>query len=289
MVNLPAGTSLEDTEQTSVRRRRHRLRRCPRCAPCRRRPARRRRSTSTAWCGTPICAACRAGRSADQPGAAIRARRGRATPSRSICASGCARLKLPEGATLQVVEVPPGPPVLATLLAEIYGPDADHPPGRGRRGEKAVPSRAVHRRCRRQLWQAAPAASHRARPGRDRAFRRRAERCVRHGEALFGGVRVGTSHRGEERDPIDIVIGLPKSDLAWTAAGVDAGAGQHACRAAASVVELGEVVHATREAGSPVLFRRDGRFADLVTGGTRRRVRGADLRHAGGGQARRRA
>src|SRR5690606_30155265 len=32
-------------------------------------------------------------------------------------------LKLPEGSTLKVVEVPPGPPVLATLLAEIYGPD----------------------------------------------------------------------------------------------------------------------------------------------------------------------
>jgi multidrug efflux pump subunit AcrB len=32
-----------------------------------------------------------------------------------------------------------------------------------------------------------------------------------------------------------------------------------------TVVELGQVVHATREAGSPVLFRRDGRFADMVT------------------------
>jgi multidrug efflux pump subunit AcrB len=29
------------------------------------------------------------------------------------------------GATVQVVEVPPGPPVLQTLVAEVYGPDAD--------------------------------------------------------------------------------------------------------------------------------------------------------------------
>jgi multidrug efflux pump subunit AcrB len=29
------------------------------------------------------------------------------------------------GATIQVVEVPPGPPVLQTLVAEIYGPEAD--------------------------------------------------------------------------------------------------------------------------------------------------------------------
>ena len=33
-------------------------------------------------------------------------------------------LPLPDGSALKVVEVPPGPPVLATLLAEVYGPDA---------------------------------------------------------------------------------------------------------------------------------------------------------------------
>jgi multidrug efflux pump subunit AcrB len=32
---------------------------------------------------------------------------------------------LPLGALIQVVEVPPGPPVLQTLVAEVYGPDAD--------------------------------------------------------------------------------------------------------------------------------------------------------------------
>ena len=35
-----------------------------------------------------------------------------------------AKLALPDGLDAQVVEAPPGPPVLATLLAEIYGPDA---------------------------------------------------------------------------------------------------------------------------------------------------------------------
>src|SRR3546814_481274 len=32
-------------------------------------------------------------------------------------------LPLPAGASIKVVETPPGPPVLATMLAEIYGPD----------------------------------------------------------------------------------------------------------------------------------------------------------------------
>ena len=34
-------------------------------------------------------------------------------------------LDLPEGAAVKVVEPPPGPPVMATLLAEVYGPDAE--------------------------------------------------------------------------------------------------------------------------------------------------------------------
>ena len=33
-------------------------------------------------------------------------------------------LTLPAGTVARVVEVPPGPPVLSTLLAEVYGPDS---------------------------------------------------------------------------------------------------------------------------------------------------------------------
>ena len=35
-----------------------------------------------------------------------------------------AGLDLPAHTSIKVVEVPPGPPVLSTLLAEVYGPDA---------------------------------------------------------------------------------------------------------------------------------------------------------------------
>ena len=34
-------------------------------------------------------------------------------------------MPMPEGTVIKVVEPPPGPPVLGTLLAEIYGPDAE--------------------------------------------------------------------------------------------------------------------------------------------------------------------
>ncbi len=35
-----------------------------------------------------------------------------------------ASLPLPAGTAVKVVETPPGPPVMATLLAEVHGPDA---------------------------------------------------------------------------------------------------------------------------------------------------------------------
>ena len=46
-------------------------------------------------------------------------------------------------------------------------------------------------------------------------------------QALFGGATVGYSHRGEDRNPIEIAVRLPKRDLSLErTAGLDAGAGQ---------------------------------------------------------------
>ena len=59
-----------------------------------------------------------------------------------------ASLKLPQGSVVKVVEVPPGPPVLATLLAEVYGPDATTRRNVARAAQGHLPLGAVHRRCR---------------------------------------------------------------------------------------------------------------------------------------------
>ncbi len=176
-----------------------------------------------------------------------------------------AALALPAGSTVQVVEVPPGPPVLATLLAEIYGPDI-------------ATRRAVAEEVK-KLFRGVPyvvdvgdSYGH-PRPrlrlsiDQEQLEHFGVEQADVHDtiRSLFSQQRVGTSHRGEERQPADIVIGLPKSDLAWNgrlAATPVAANTQPGNRA---VVELGQVVRATREAGSPALFRRDGHFADLVT------------------------
>ncbi len=55
-------------------------------------------------------------------------------------------LVLPEWTSIKVVEPPPGPPVLATLLAEIYGPDAATRRETAAKVREAFEKVALHRR-----------------------------------------------------------------------------------------------------------------------------------------------
>ncbi len=175
-------------------------------------------------------------------------------------------LKLPEGSTLQVVEVPPGPPVLATLLAEIYGPDA-------------ATRRAVAAEVK-QIFTSVPFIVD---VGDSYGLPRPRLRLVIDQEqldhfgveqgdvadtiqSLFGRLRVGTSYRGPERAPIDIVVGLPKRDLNWNERLAATPVPANTRPGSQAVVELGQLVHASTELGSQLLFRRDGVAADMVLG-----------------------
>ena len=161
--------------------------------------------------------------------------------------------------------MPPGPPVLATLLAEVYGPDAET--RRAVAEELKTIFRSVPFIVDVDDSYGKPRPRLRIAIDQDEIEHFRVEQSDVYDtvQVLFGGVRVGTSHRGAERDPIDIVIGLPKSDLAWSERLAATPVPANTLPGSHTVVELGQVVHATREAGSPVLFRRDGRFADMVT------------------------
>jgi len=83
--------------------------------------------------------------------------------------------------------------------------------------------------------------------------------------AVLGGSTVGYAHRGEGRTPLEISIRLPQSDRTWSqrlaTTPVALADGPHGRR----LVELGEVVDATEEAGSHLIYRRDGRDAEMVT------------------------
>lgn len=170
-----------------------------------------------------------------------------------------ATLDIPEGASIKVVEVPPGPPVLSTLLAEIYGPDAE--------------TRRKYAAGVRQAFEAVdfvvdtddsfghPTQRLRLSIDQDNLeFHGVEEEAVYDTiAALFGGVSVGYSHRGGGANPVEIAIILPKSDL---------GPGERLLSTPVpgrnGIVELGDVVEWKYEEASYPLFRRDGRFAEMV-------------------------
>jgi multidrug efflux pump subunit AcrB len=175
-----------------------------------------------------------------------------------------AALELPTGAVVKVVEVPPGPPVLSTLIAEVYGPDA-------------ATRRAVTAKLRAIFASVPFIVDVDDSIGQPRPRQRIAidqdqleffgveQRDVYDTiAALTGGVAVGYSHRGEERDPVAIRIGLPKSALAWTERLAATPVPANTQPGSRTVVELGQVVRVAEEAGSPTIFRRDGHYADMV-------------------------
>ncbi|MCO5091371.1 efflux RND transporter permease subunit [Bosea sp. (in: a-proteobacteria)] len=171
---------------------------------------------------------------------------------------------LPEGTVVKVVEPPPGPPVIATLLAEIYGPDPQT--------RRAVADKV------REAFGRVPFIvdiddSYHNRPERVRLaidqdsleyYRVEQSDVYDTLRYLYGGANVGYSHRGDGRPPIPIRLALPKGagvvDETVLATPVPA----NALPGGRSVVELGDVVGVRREPGSYPIFRHNGRAAEMV-------------------------
>ncbi|MFN4222498.1 MULTISPECIES: efflux RND transporter permease subunit [Novosphingobium] len=169
---------------------------------------------------------------------------------------------LPAGGSLKVVETPPGPPVLATLLAEIYGPDeatrrktaeqveaifhkvpfivdVDNSFGQPRPTLRLTPDRAKldqYGLSERQLFDSIG--------------------------ALMGTQVVGYVQREDGRDPLPIEIALDQSQRTWSAA---MAATPVAVTPGGQLIQLGELVTAEMVPGERALFRRDGRGAAMVT------------------------
>ena len=173
-------------------------------------------------------------------------------------------LALPQGTVLKVVEPPPGPPVLGTLLAEIYGPDAET-------------RRAVAEKVR-QAFESVPFIV-----DVDDSYHNRSERVrvaidqdnlefyrVEQSDVydtlryLYGGATVGYSHRGGGRQPIAIRLALPKADGVVNERALTTPVPANALPGERSVVELGDVVSVSREQASYPIFRHNGRAAEMV-------------------------
>jgi multidrug efflux pump subunit AcrB len=172
-------------------------------------------------------------------------------------------LKLPSGASIKVVETPPGPPVLATLLAEIYGPDATTRRKVATQVEsifKSIPFVVDVDNSFRQ-----PRPRLRLVPLRDRIdYYGLSERQVDDSiGALLGDQTVGYVPRGNERTPLAITLSLQQKDRSWTQSLASTPVAQSPT---GQLVDLGEIVDARAETGSQTIYRRDGRYADMVTG-----------------------
>ncbi|HTR13982.1 MAG TPA: efflux RND transporter permease subunit [Roseiarcus sp.] len=177
-----------------------------------------------------------------------------------------ADLPLPPGSALKVVEVPPGPPVLSTLLAEVYGPDAESRREIAGKVRKAFES----------VDFVVDVDDSFGRPADRLRFSIDQEAAEFFGVeqqaiydtigALIGGVKVGYSQRGEGLKPIDISVMLPKSELTLNERILSTPLPAGGTVRQGNNVELGDVVAVHREPASFPIFRHNGRFAEMVTG-----------------------
>jgi len=171
----------------------------------------------------------------------------------------------PQGTVLKVVEPPPGPPVMATLLAEIYGPDAET--RRAVAGKVEAAFRSVPYIVDVDNSYGTAARRLRATVSTDdlEFFRVEEGDVLDTIAVLNGGMTVGYSHRGEGRPPIPIRIERPKSERRLDERFLTTPIPANVLPGDRGVVELGDVVRVAEERASLPVFRRNGRAAEMVT------------------------
>lgn len=191
----------------------------------------------------------------------------RARASHAIALDLRQRLKavaLPAGGVLKVVEAPPGPPVMATLLAEIYGPDAatrravaekvktifkdidfivdvDDSYGLPRPTLNVVPDRARLESL--SVSEGELYAS---------------VNTLMNGQVLGYAQQAGRS--GEGREPLEIALRLPQN-ARYVSETLES---MPVATSGGRLVALNEVAAFERGQGSTAYFRRDGRDADMI-------------------------
>lgn len=175
------------------------------------------------------------------------------------------QLPLPAGTVLKTVEPPPGPPVIATLLAEVYGPDAETRRAAAAQIETAF--RAVPFIVDVDTSFGEQARRLRATIDPDNLeFYAVEESDVFDTLGLLNGqTTVGYSHRGQERMPLPIVMERAKGEKVMDAATLSTPIPANVLPGARGVVELGDVVALRPEMSSFPIFRHNGRAAEMVT------------------------
>ena len=173
-------------------------------------------------------------------------------------------LDLPDGTRIRTVEPPPGPPVMATLLAEIYGPDVETRRATAQRVREAFESVPFIV----DVDYTFPTPARKLRlviSPDDLEFFGVTETDVFDTiAALNGSTTVGYSHRGGGRHPIPIELARDKADRVLDERFLTTPIPANLLPGARGVVELGDVSQVIDEAASAMIYRRNGRAAEMV-------------------------
>jgi len=175
------------------------------------------------------------------------------------------RIAARHGANVKIVEAPPGPPVIATLVAEVYGPlDARHE-------ELVAVSKSVRGAMERTAgvvdvddFSEAPHEKFRYRLDREKAALTgvTVAEAAQTLQAALGGAPAGRVHVASERQPLGLTLQLPRaqrSSLAdLLALRVKSGSG--------ALVPLGEIGQVEEEAGEATIYHKNLQRVAFVIG-----------------------
>jgi len=176
-----------------------------------------------------------------------------------------AAIKLPEGSSLKVIEPPPGPPVMATLLAEIYGPDAETRRRVAEKVEAAFRSVPFIVDVDNSFGVQAPRKRITISTDDAEFFKVEESDVFDTIATLSGGKVIGYSHRGEGRQPIPIRLEREKGEKTLDERFLTTPIPANVLPGANGVVELGDVVRIVDEKTSFPIFRHNGSAAEMVT------------------------
>lgn len=190
----------------------------------------------------------------------------RKRPSHEIALEVREKLKgiaLPPRGSLKVVEPPPGPPVLSTLLAEVYGPDAETRRAVAAQIRKAFESSDFIVDVDDSFGVRAPRQRVEIDQDSLEFFGVQQSDVFDTLRRLYGGDVVGYSHRGG-RQPLPIRLALAKNHRELNELALTTPVPANSLPGSRSIVELGDVTRVTTELSSFPIFRHNGRAAEMV-------------------------
>jgi multidrug efflux pump subunit AcrB len=172
------------------------------------------------------------------------------------------RIAVPAGARIKVAEVPPGPPVLQTLVAEVYGDD---------RAAQLETARHILRVFGAtpgvvdvDWYVEAPQPGYRFVLDKEKAalYGTSTGQMVESLQAALGGTAIGIAHLPREKEDVPIVVRLPREQRS----GVDALGALKLRGAGGSLVPLSELTRIEATTQAPFIYRKNLQRVVYVTG-----------------------